>query len=294
MTEKIGFIGLGIMGGAIAQNLVANGHQVAGYDIDPQACKQAVTAGIELQPDVATAVANASVVFTSLPSSEAAFSVIEDILKVAKPGCIVVEMSTLPLPDKVDLLQRATEAGLALLDCPLSGTGPQAKAGEVVVYASGDRSAIASCDPLFQRFSRVSFNLGEFGNGTKMKLVANHLVAIHNVATAEAMVLGIKAGLDPMQIVEVIGAGAGSSKTFEMRAPFMAQNQYEPPTMQLATWNKDMDAIEAFAASVASPTPVFDSTREIYALANAMGFGLRDTAVVCRALEKMANLPPRS
>jgi putative dehydrogenase len=293
MTDKTAFIGLGIMGGAIAGNLVAKGHRVVGYDIDPRACAQAAAAGVDIQPDIATAAADAAVVFTSLPSSDAAFAVLAEISKPAKPGCIIVETSTLPMPDKFTLLQKATDADLVLLDCPLSGTGPQAKAGEVVVYASGDRAAIASCERFFKAFSRLSFDLGEFGNGSKMKLVANHLVAIHNVATAEAMVLGMKAGLDPMQIVEVIGAGAGSSKTFEMRAPFMARNHYEPPTMQLVTWKKDMDAIEAFRASVGASTPIFDSTRDIYAMANAMGFGLLDTAVVCRALEQMTNLSPR-
>jgi 3-hydroxyisobutyrate dehydrogenase-like beta-hydroxyacid dehydrogenase len=123
-----------------------------------------------------------------------------------------------------------------------------------------------------------------------MKFVANHLVAIHNVASAEAMVLGMKAGLDPRQIVEVIGAGAGASRIFDLRAPMMAANQYEPPTMRCATWKKDMDVIGAFASRLACPVPVFNATQAIYDAGLAMGNGALDTASVCAVLESMAGL----
>ena len=110
-----------------------------------------------------------------------------------------------------------------MLDCPLSGTGAQARTKDLVVYASGDAQAIQGLMPVFADFSRQAHDLGAFGNGMKMKFVANLLVAIHNVASAEAMVLGMKAGLDPAQIFKLIQSGAGNSRVFELRAPMMVR-----------------------------------------------------------------------
>jgi putative dehydrogenase len=110
-------------------------------------------------------------------------------------------------------------AGSIALDCTLSGTGAQAKTGDLAVYAGGDEKVIEQLRPMFAAFTRQLHYVGEYGNGTKTKYVANLLVAIHNVSTAEAMVLGIKAGLDPHRLVELISSGAGNSRMFEMRPP---------------------------------------------------------------------------
>jgi 3-hydroxyisobutyrate dehydrogenase-like beta-hydroxyacid dehydrogenase len=119
-----------------------------------------------------------------------------------------------------------------------------------------------------------------------MKFVANHLVAIHNVAAAEALALGVRAGLDAAQVVEVIGGGAGTSRMFQMRAPMMASRTYAPPTMRNVMWQKDMDIIAQFARSVGSPTPLFDETGPIYAKTLDMGLGDQDTAAVYEVLAK--------
>ena len=129
-------------------------------------------------------------------------------------------------------------------------------------------------------FARKVYSLGVFGNGSRMKFVANHLVAIHNVASAEAMVLGMKAGLDAHQIVEVIGAGVGASKIFDLRAPMMADNRYTPATMKCDIWQKDMSIIGTFAESVGAPVPVFRSTKPIYDAGISDGHGEEDTAAV--------------
>jgi 3-hydroxyisobutyrate dehydrogenase-like beta-hydroxyacid dehydrogenase len=118
-----------------------------------------------------------------------------------------------------------------------------------------------------------------------MKLVANLLVAIHNVASAEAMVLGMKAGLDPDQIVKLVGAGAGSSRIFELRAPMMAADVYEPATMKVSVWQKDMDVIGKFAAELGVATPLFSASGAIYDDAMKQGLGPLDTAGVCRVIE---------
>jgi L-threonate 2-dehydrogenase len=290
MNEAVAIVGLGIMGGSIASNLKLRGRSIRGFDIDPVARRRAAENGVVVADDVRSVVAGSSVILTSLPSFQAAQRVIGEIVDAAAPGCVIVELSTFSLAEKTLLRDEAARASHILIDCPLSGTGAQAKTGDVVVYASGDDAAIARCRPIFDQFARKCFNLGAFGNGTKMKLIANHLVAIHNVASAEAMVLAMKAGLDPEQVVEVVGSGAGTSRVFEMRAPLMARNEYTPPTMQVETWFKDMDVIAAFARNLKAPTPLFDSTQSIYAAASSMGYGEVDTASVCAVLERLAGI----
>jgi 3-hydroxyisobutyrate dehydrogenase-like beta-hydroxyacid dehydrogenase len=172
----------------------------------------------------------------------------------------------------------------------MSGTGAQAAVKDLVVYASGDSGAILRLEPAFLGFARKVFDLGPYGNGSKMKFVANHLVAIHNVAAAEAMVLAMKAGLDPRQTVEVVSSGAGTSRVFELRAPMMAANNYLPATMRSTTWKKDLTVIGEFAADLGCPTPLFGLAATLHAAALAMGHGAEDSAAVCAALEKMAGL----
>jgi len=288
--RSIGVIGLGLMGGAMASNLVAGGWRVIGYDIDAKAMVAARQKGIEVADDAAAVAAAASDIITSLPSARAAMATAETIAAAASAPRVVVEMSTLALEDKETFAAVLTAKGHIALDCPLSGTGAQAQAKDLVVYASGSSSEIERLGPLFLGLGRKYFNLGAYGNATKMKFVANLLVAIHNVASAEAMVLGMKAGLAPQQIVEVIAAGAGTSRVFELRAPLMADNRYEPASMRCSIWQKDMAVIGAFAASLGCPTPLFSATEPIYRAGLEGGHGAHDTASVCTVLEDMAGI----
>src|SRR5580704_9966035 len=197
MDKTVGIIGLGIMGGAIARNLVARGWRVIGFDTDPAKCAELAEADVVIVENVAHVVKNAPIVMTSLPTPAAVESVAKAIADSGQPPRIVAELSTLTLADKLRFEAILKKAGHIALDCPLSGTGAQAKLRDLIVYASGDSAAIAKCVPLFADFGKQSADLGAYGNGSKMKFVANHLVAIHNVATAEAMILAERAGLDP-------------------------------------------------------------------------------------------------
>jgi 3-hydroxyisobutyrate dehydrogenase-like beta-hydroxyacid dehydrogenase len=289
----VGIVGLGIMGGAIARNLAAAGWRVVGYDIEAKRREQLAAAGIDIAADAA-AVAHAAVhILTSLPHPGALTATVRAILAAGMPKRIVAELSTFALADKAAAESALRAGGHTLLDAPLSGTGAQAKHKDLVVYASGDTASIAAMQPVFADFAREAHDLGAFGNGSRMKFVANLLVAIHNVASAEAMVLGIKAGLDPQQVVKLIKSGAGNSRVFELRAPMMAASRYEPATMKISLWQKDMAVIERFAAELGSPTPLFDATAPLYAAALADGRGAEDTAAVCAVLEKMAGIKRR-
>ena len=290
MKGVVGVVGLGIMGGAMARNLVAGGWQVVGFDIDAARRSELELDGVEIETSVAGVARNAPTIITSLPKPEAVIDTAREIAGSGVERRIVVETSTLALEDKLEAERILREAGHVALDCPLSGTGSQAKVKDLVVYASGDSASIAALQPLFADFSRQVHDLGAFGNASRMKFVANLLVAIHNVASAEAVVLGMKAGLDPHKVVELIGAGAGTSRVFELRAPMMADARYEPPTMRVATWQKDMAIIGRFATELGCPTPLFSATVPIYASAMATGHGTHDTAAVCAVLEAMAGI----
>ena len=285
--EAAGIIGLGIMGGAMAANLREAGWRVVGYDPDPA---RAAACGVEPMGSAAEVARAVPIVMTSLPSAKALAATAEAIATAEAPPRVIVEASTMTLEDKLAFGQRLRAAGHTPLDCPISGTGAQAKTRDLVIYASGGSEAIDGLRPFFAGFARAVHDLGEYGHGSRMKYVANLLVAIHNVATAEAMVLGEKAGLDPAQIVDLIGAGAGTSRVFELRAPMMAANRYDEATMKVSIWQKDMAIIGAFAASLGAPTPLLSATVPIYASAMARGHGQDDTAAVCAVLESMAGI----
>jgi 3-hydroxyisobutyrate dehydrogenase-like beta-hydroxyacid dehydrogenase len=283
--KRVGMVGLGIMGGAIGANLVERGWTVVGCDIDPARRREAAAAGIVVVESIPEVSARAPVIMTSLPTPAAAEAVAEAIAAETRPR-IVVELSTLALADKLTFKSILDRGHHVALDCPLSGTGAQAKLRDLIVYASGEASAIVRCKPLFADFAKQSADLGAYGNGSRMKFVANLLVAIHNVAAAEAMLLAESAGLDLRQVIELVGPGAGGSRMFQMRAPMMAERRYAPATMRVATWQKDMSVIADFARELGCSTPLFDLTDPIYDEAFAMGFGDQDTAAVFEVLSR--------
>src|SRR6202162_4811319 len=294
MDKTVGIVGLGIMAGAIARNLVERGWRVIGFDTDAAKRAELAAANVTIADDVAQVTRDAPIIMTSLPTPAAVEPVAKAIANSGQTPRIVVELSTLTLADKLRFEAILKQAGHMALDCPLSGTGAQARMRDLVVYASGDSAAIARCAGLFADFAKQSADLGAFGNGSRMKFVANHLVAIHNVATAEAMILAERAGLDPKMVVEMVGPGAGGSRVVPMRAPMMVEGVYEPATMKVSTWKKDMAVIAEFADEVGCATPLFTLTQPVYAEAMAMGLGDQDTAAVFEVLKKTIITAPRS
>ncbi|MGB8755534.1 MAG: NAD(P)-dependent oxidoreductase [Pseudolabrys sp.] len=286
----VGVIGLGIMGGAFARNLVTAGWRVVGYDPNPARRREARRAGVDLANNAAEVASAVPIILTSLPKPQALTETVQEIAAAKLRSKVVAEMSTFTISDKEKAARTLHRAGHVMIDCPVSGTGSQAKNRDLVFYASGNAKTIARLRPVLMAFGRNVFNVGEFGNGSRMKYVANLLVAINNVAAAEAMVLGMKAGLDPGMIVDLVRAGAGNSRVFELRAPMMAKGRYDDVTMKISVWDKDMQVIGDYARKIRVPTPIFNATKGIYLKAMKSGLGSRDTAAVCAVLEKMAKV----
>jgi 3-hydroxyisobutyrate dehydrogenase-like beta-hydroxyacid dehydrogenase len=288
--ERIGIVGLGIMGSAIARNLIAAGHDISGFDTDPEKMARLKSDGVIGCGSAAEAARDAGLLLTSLPTVEALEATVANLAAAPQPGLVVAELSTMPIEVKQAAHDRLQAAGMILLDCPLSGTGAQAVTRDLALYASGDEAAYRHARPVFDGFARVSHHLGAFGNGSRMKFVANLLVAVHNVAAAEAIVLGVKAGLDPERILEVIGSGAGTSRIFELRGPMMAKGVYTPPTATMHVLQKDSAIIASFADALGVDTPMLDAAAPLYDEAEAQGYAEEDVGAVHAVLARRAGL----
>jgi L-threonate 2-dehydrogenase len=288
--STVGVVGLGIMGGAFAQHLAAAGFRVFGYDTDPKRRRALARLGVEIAADASDVARKAKIIILSLPSPAALAVTTDAIVKAGVPRRVVIEASTFTIEDKARAEAALRKAGHVLLDCPVSGTGAQAKIKDIVVYASGGPAEVKRLRPLFAAFTRAVHDVGAFGNGSRMKYVANLLVAIHNVASAEAMVLGMKAGLAPQLVYDLVNAGVGTSRVFALRGPMMVKDRYDQPSMKISVWQKDMDVIGSFAQHIGAPTPLFSSTLPIYAAAMSTGHAAHDTAAVCAVLEGMAGV----
>ena len=230
-------------------------------------------------------------IILSLPSDAALQAVCADLAEACPEGAIVLETSTLPVSAKLEARDLLARRGVTLLDAPLSGTGAQARSGDLVVLASGDTAAIGEVAPVMAAFARAHYDLGEFGNGMKMKLVANHLVAIHNVAAAEAILLGVRLGLDAATLVDVIGNGAGSSRMFQVRGPAMVDRTWAEATISNRVFQKDLKLIGEALVGAGCPAPLFSATLPIYTAAMASGHAEHDPAAVYEVLERMSRAP---
>ncbi len=294
MESKIaGMIGLGIMGSAMSANLIKAGFNVLGYDVVPRCLRAHRKAGGRAARTAQDVAKGCEIIVTSLPSAGALADTAEELAKAVRPNHIIVETSTLPIAAKEDARKRLAARGATLLDCTLSGTGAQARVKDLIVYASGDPKAYSRIGAVLEGFARAHYYVGAFGAGSKMKFVANLLVAIHNVAAAEAMVLARKSGLDPELVLKVVADGAGGSRMLQVRGPMMVKGDYSDATMKVQTWQKDMTIIGDYARKIDCPTPLFSASAAFYTAAMAMGYGAEDTGVVCAVLEKMANCSRR-
>jgi L-threonate 2-dehydrogenase len=279
MAENIGLLGLGIMGSAMSTNLRQAGWRVLGYDPDPLRHQEYLAAGGE-DCDVADIAARCQTIITSLPTSAALRESATALARDVGPGSIVVETSTLPISVKSECRETLAEAGVTLLDCPLSGTGAQAVRRDVVVFGSGHRESLESVRPVLEGLSRSVRYVGPFGHGSLMKYVANLLVAVHNVAAAEAMALAERAGLDREKVWETIREGAGNSVIFDLRGRLMVDEQYLPATAKMSMFVKDVGIVRDYARSLQLPTPLLDGTAQLYERAVDAGLADSDAAAL--------------
>ena len=284
----VGIIGLGQMGTALSGMLLVGGHHVVGFDIDSSRSAALEIAGGQIAGSPAEVAETATVVVTSLPSGAALRAALggpDGVLAAATADVVIIETMIHAAARRKGVgARRRTRVRGRRPRLPAVGDAAQAAVGDVVVLASGETAAVQRCAPVFEAIGREWFDMGTFGNGSRMKYVANLLVAVHNAAAAEALGLARMAGLDPQRSLEVLTAGAGTSRMLEVRGPTMVSRQFDGVGMRIQTFAKDIEIISAFARQFGCPVPLFAAQR-LYAAAGAQGLGDLDTAAVALVLD---------
>ena len=295
MPGKVGFIGLGNMGGPMALNLVKAGFPLVVHDIDPAKLAPLVAQGAAVEASPAAVVAAVERTICMVETTDQAEEVItgdRGIVTTAQPAHIVLCMSTIDPFAARRFARRLRERGVAMLDAPVSGGTVRAKSGELSVIVGGAPETYAACEDLFRAMGKNIFHVGALGHGLAMKLLNNMLGQIQTVAIAEALVFGVKAGLDPDKIFEVIRVSTGNSVQFENRVPRMLQRDFAPGgTIDISF--KDQELETAFAKRLGMPLLLANLSQQVYQMGRAQGLGKEDGAAIVKIIEQLASVKIR-
>ena len=264
--KTIGSIGLGAMGGSYAKFLIEDNYTVYGVDPDTQNAEIFTSLGGVLLNNISDLIDKSDVIILSLPTVPIFKEVINEIEVNGKSNesKILIDMNTISLDDKIETKNKLEKLNINMVDAPVSGTGAQAKVKDIVVMSSGDKTIVDECDDIFRSFSKQNIYVGDFGNGIKFKILANLLVTVHNTVTAEALLLGQKAGLEEKMIYEVLNAGAATSVMLDKRMPLMINKNYEPATASMRIFLKDIDVITDYLKSNNLSSPTFEAAANLY------------------------------
>ena len=277
---NVGIIGLGIMGSAYAANLIKAGVSVSGVDPSGDARQRLQDMGGTAFEASGAWLQDCDLVILALLSPVVLREVCAALAQHLNPGQIVLETGTFALDDKQaahDILQAK---GIHLLDCPVSGTGVQARNRDILMMASGDSAAIAKARPLMEHFTKGVIEAGAFGMGSRLKYVANHAVALHNAAAAETLAYSDALGLDRGTTYTLLSTGAGQSKMSDLRMPLMIAGDYDPPTASLKMFEKDLSVIGDDLRRLGLKVPLFDAVDALYHTASGTLPQTYDTASV--------------
>jgi len=286
--ETVGFVGVGKIGLPISENLIKSGYRVLGYRRSAMADFEKV-GGIPARSP-ADIGAQADIVFSCVPSSAALDDVVQGkngLLQAARRGQIIVELGSHPLPDKARQIAPLAAKGAIFIDGEVSGTPGMVAQRKGVIYLAGDEAACKKAERVIGGFADSCIYFGEFGAASRVKLVNNLLVAVHIAATAEAMALGLKAGVDADLMIKAIATGSGGSTQFGIRAPWMAQRRFLPAQGTVPGLQHYFELIGDFADSVGVATPMLDRAAELYERFMAMGFGEKDGAAMVDVISSL-------
>lgn len=290
--RRIGIIGVGLLGTAVAARLLKGGFQVVGYDTRPQQLDGLRAQGLAPAGSIADAAAEADAVFTILPTLDSVEAVVGGpggLVETAPRGTTLIQMSTISPALTRALAGAAAAKGLGFLDAPMSGTSAMVARGDCVIFVGGDRARAEACRPAFDAIGRKAIHVGDVGQASLAKLATNLLVGLNTAALAEALVLGAKGGLAPATLLDIFRETAATSKMLEIRGPLMVERRFEPQ-MKLELFLKDFSLMLAEGQRLRAPLPLTSVTQQLCMAAAAAGHGGEDLAVVVRTLEVMAGM----
>jgi len=292
MAGAVGFIGLGNMGQPMALNLAKHGFPLVVHDIDPAKVEPLRARGatvVESPAGVAAATDRTISMVETTAQAESVIAGERGIVHAAKPRHIVISMSTIDPLAARRLADTLAARGIAMLDAPVSGGTERAKSGELSIIAGGDAATFEACRDLFKAMGTKIFHVGGLGQGLAMKLVNNMLVQVNMVAVAEALVLGVKAGLDPKTIYEVVRVSTGTSSAFERGGARMLARDFSPAgTVDISF--KDQELETAFAKQLGAPLLLANVSQQVYQMARAAGLGKQDGTAIIQVLERLAGV----
>lgn len=293
--RKVGFVGLGNMGGAMVEAILKGGYRVSVYDIDAAAASALEPLGAGEAPGPRSLAAQADVILTSLPDARAVRDVYlgeEGLISGARPGTVLVELSTID-PATIEELERAvSERGAVLLDVPVSGSPAEARRGELVLTAAGDQEALEAVEPILKCFGRTVQYVGRAGAAKIVKIVNNMMTMGNVLVAAEAFSVGVKAGIAPDLLFEVLSRSGGRSHHFTKRFPNALAGDFKPG-FSVALGEKDLGLALELSRSLGMPSPTTGLVRQMYRIAMSEGLSSEDIVAVLKLFEKWGRVQAR-
>ena len=294
MIKRIAIIGVGLLGSAVASRLLAGGFAVTGYDSRPEQLRGLAPRGLRPASSPKDAVSGADAVFTILPSLETVERVIlgpEGLLQSLPRAATLIQMSTISPTLTRRLGEAAASAGIGFLDAPMSGTSAMVERGDCTIFAGGDAALVDACRPLFAAIAKRTVHVGPIGSASLAKLATNLLVGLNTAALAEALVLGVKGGLTPQALLDILKDSAAASKMVDIRGPLMVEHRFDPQ-MKLDLFLKDFRLMLEEAQRLGVALPLTSLTQQICAATAAAGRGGEDLAALITTLERLSGLGP--
>ncbi|MCW5748654.1 MAG: NAD(P)-dependent oxidoreductase [Alphaproteobacteria bacterium] len=286
---RIGVLGLGNIGRAVADNLTAAGFTVTSV-------RRPSTADFPRLTETAADLARTSdIVIAALATESAmrsAYLAPDGLIGGAHAGLCVIDLGTFPVELKQELADRLATTGAAMLDSPISGTPPVVRDGRGVLFVSGDAEAIARCQPILDAIAPVNHHVGKFGAGMAVKLAANLLVIIDTMATAHAVLLGTRSGIDPQMLITAIGSSFAGTPVFRQRAPLMAERRYRPAAGPSHVMAKDLGYIDAACRRLGIAAPLLAPTMQWFDRLIDAGRGNDEGAAIFELLEAASTPAP--
>ena len=293
MKQRIGYIGLGLMGGSLARHLLSAGFPLTVHDLDPAKVDAIVKAGGKTVSSPDQIAAQVDVIIMSLPDSQVVGKVVNDSLglfETRRKGLILLDTSTADPAISAELAARLRQKGIEMLDSTISGTSTMCAAKESIFMVGGKKEIFEQCEPLFAAMSKDWIYMGDNGTGAAIKLVVNLVLALTRMALAEGLTLAKKTGLDQLQTLEVLKKSAAYSKSMDQKGYRMVNRQFVPPEGPLAMHYKDVQLMLALGAKLGCPLPLLSLNAQALASEMSKGRGDWDTSDIISFYDELANI----